>query len=120
MPRITALRLVRKPSDEADVTSPPTIDELEAGAQGAFDALVAHVRQSAAANGAVAFMIVEREMVDLVLAVGRTAVVLFLGLREQHVARAERVDGLTRTLRPAPPIARNLMTWFGTVRYWRQ
>jgi len=92
MPRITAPSLVRKASDEADATSPPTIDELEAGAQGAFDALLAHVRQRAAENGVVAFMIVERELVDLVLAVGRTAVVLFLELRELQVSSTSAIS----------------------------
>ena len=117
MSRITAPSLARKIADE---TGPPTIEELQGRARAAFDALVVHVEQRAAEEGLVAFMIVERELVDLVLAVGRAAVVLFLGLREQQVALGERVEGLTRTLRPAPPIARNLTTWFGTVRYWRQ
>lgn len=117
MPRITALSLVRKPADEA---SPPTIEQLEERASSAFDAAREHVRRRAAEHGPVAFMQVERELWDLVLAVGRAIVVLFLGLREQQVAFDSCVEGLAHTFRPAPPIARSLTTQFGVVRYWRQ
>ena len=59
---------------------------------------------------------------DYVFAIGRALIVLFLALREKHLAghgtngRQERSG---RTFRPAPPIARNLTTLFGVVRYWR-
>lgn len=117
MPRITALSVAGKPDDEA---SAPTVLQLEERARAAFDAAVEHVFRRAVEHGPVAFMHVEREVWDLVLAVGRAIVVLFLGLREQQVALEMRVEGLAHTFRPAPSIARNLTTRFGVVRYWRQ
>jgi hypothetical protein len=117
MLKITCLKLGRKPEDES---GPPTIDALDQDLRAAFESLVTHVRKRATERGPVAFMAVERELWDLVLAVGRTALVLFLGLREQQVARDDRIEGDHRTFRPAPPQARNLTTRFGTIRYWRQ
>jgi hypothetical protein len=117
MPRITAPSLVRKPDDD---DHPPSTEALLQRVRSAVDDAVAFVHERASEQGPVAFMSVERELVQLVLAVGRALVVLFLALREKQVAHDGRVEGLSGTFRPAPPIARNLTTWFGTVRYWRQ
>jgi hypothetical protein len=117
MSKITCLKLGRKPEDE---TGPPTVDALDQDLRAAFESLITHVRERAAEGRPVAFMAVERELWDLVFAVGRAALVLFLGLREQQVARDDRIEGDHRTFRPAPPQARNLTTRFGTIRYWRQ
>jgi hypothetical protein len=117
MPRITAPSLVRKPDDD---DHPPSTEALLQRVRSAVDDAVAFVRDRAVEPGPVAFMSVERELVPLVLAAGRALVVLFLALREQQVAQDGRVAGLSGGFRPAPPIARNLTTWFVTVRYWRQ
>jgi hypothetical protein len=82
-PRITGLSLVRKPADEA---SPATIERLEQRARASLEAAIEHARRRADEDHPVAFLHVERELCDLVLAEGRALVVLFLGLRERRVA----------------------------------
>ncbi len=55
---------------------------------------------------------------EMLWAMGRIAIVLFLARRhEQTPAVAVERDG--RRFRPAPSQARNLNTLFGVVRYWR-
>ena len=63
----------------------------------------------------------ERELVDRIAALGRAVVVLFLVASEKRVRAAltARVIRAGRTFRRAPAQERNLMTWFGVVRYGR-
>lgn len=57
---------------------------------------------------------------EMVRAVGRALIVLFLALGEERIVEGlERRTWLGRSFRRAPTIARNLTTLFGTVRYWR-
>jgi hypothetical protein len=115
------LSLVRNTEVEK---SAPSIEMLRARVVAAVDAAVGTVERLSSAQE-VSFRCAEREVRDVVLALGRALVVLFLGLREQHVMAAHRAahgtryQGMFRTLRQAPPIARNLTTLFGVVRYFR-
>jgi len=63
----------------------------------------------------------ERELVDRVAALGRAVVALFLVASEERIRAAltERVVRAGRVFRRAPAQERNLMTWFGVVRYRR-
>lgn len=63
----------------------------------------------------------ERELVDRVAALGRAVVALFLVASEERIRAAltERVVRSGRVFRRAPAQERNLMTWFGVVRYRR-
>jgi hypothetical protein len=63
----------------------------------------------------------EREVRDLVFAVGRTAIVLFLTCAEARVRRqtATRLVRSGRAFERTRAKDRSLTTWFGTVRYWR-
>lgn len=121
MSTTSSLSLVRNPEVEQ---SAPSIEELRARAHSAVeDALRTAQRLSSAPT--MSFRHAERELREVVFAFGRALIVVFLGLREQHVMAAHRAEhgtryqGVLRTLRQAPPIARNLTTQFGVVRYFR-
>lgn len=119
MPMISPLSLVR--NGERD-DAPPTPAELHEQTRRAFEAAVTFVEEGAAADGELSFRDFERRLRGIVFDVGRALVVLFLALREQRVMEQRgrgRFEWLGRTFRPAPPIARNLTTMFGVVRYWR-
>lgn len=121
MSTISPLSLVRNPEVEQ---SEPSVAMLRARVQEAVDTAVGAVERLASAES-VSLRCAERDVREVVFAVGRSLIVLFLGLREQHVMAAHRAEhgtryqGLFRTLRAAPPIARNLSTVFGVVRYFR-
>lgn len=115
------LSLVRNPEVER---SAPSVETLRARVHEAVDAAL-ETAQSLSSMSAISYRQAERELRDAVFAIGRALIVLFLGLREEHVmaahpaAHATRYQGMFRTLRKAPPIARNLITMFGVVRYFR-
>lgn len=69
----------------------------------------------------VSFKQFEVELRTVVFAVARTAVVLFLALRDEHLGRERpaRVEVGQRRFRAAPAIPRSLSTLFGVVRYKR-
>jgi hypothetical protein len=121
MPTISPPSLVRNGAVD-DV--PPSIEELRGAAARAFDVAVRFVEERSGA-GELSFRDLERELRGAVFAVGRALIVLFLALREQHVIARRaagvvgRFDWFGRTFRSAPPIARNLTTMFGVVRYFR-
>lgn len=104
--------------------SAPSVETLRARVHDAVDAALS-AAQGLSSTSSVSFRVAERELRDAVFAFGRALIVLFLGLREEHVMAAHRVahgtryQGMFRTLRQAPPIARNLTTLFGVVRYFR-
>lgn len=119
MTKISPLSLVRNGERDA---APPTIDELRSELLCAFRSAVQLVEQRARTDRELSFRELERELLDAVFGLGRAFVVLFLALREQHVVVSHctgRFEWFGRTFRPAPPIARNLTTLFGVVRYWR-
>jgi hypothetical protein len=64
----------------------------------------------------------ERALVDRVAALGRAVVALFLVASEERVCAAltDRIVRAGRVFRRAPAQERNLMTWFGVVRYRRR
>lgn len=63
----------------------------------------------------------ERELVDRVAGLGRAVVSLFLAVSEERVCRELGVREVRggREFRRAPAQGRNLLTWFGVVRYRR-
>jgi hypothetical protein len=63
----------------------------------------------------------ERGLVDRVAALGRAVVALFLVASEERIVATltDRVVRARRVFRRAPAQERNLMTWFGVVRYRR-
>lgn len=63
----------------------------------------------------------ERGLVDRVAALGRAVVTLFLVASEERIVATltDRVVRAGRVFRRAPAQERNLMTWFGLVRYRR-
>jgi hypothetical protein len=119
MPTISPLSLVRNGERDA---APPTTNDLRSELLRAFRSAVQLVEDRARSDGELSFREFERELRDVVFGLGRALAVLFLALREQHVVvphSTGRLEWFGRTFRPAPPIARNLTTLFGVVRYWR-
>ena len=121
MSMTSILSLVRNPEVER---SAPSVETLRARVHDAVDAAL-NTAQSLSSTSSVSFRVAEHELRDAVFAIGRALIVLFLGLHEEHVMAAHRAahgtryQGLFRILRQAPPIARNLTTMFGVVRYYR-
>jgi hypothetical protein len=101
-------------------TAAPSVDELERRVQEEFEALLQYVKQRATEPGLTSFMLIEKQLWEKVMALGRAVTVLFLGIRERQVAAKGPIKVWERHFRPAPKQARNLTTLFGTVRYWRQ
>jgi hypothetical protein len=119
MSRIYPLSLIRNNENHL---SQPTIEELRDEVACAVEAVIALVEERAVAEQ-VTFREFEQAVRALVFAFGRAVLVLFLGLREQHLRaghrRGSRFEWLGRSFRPAPAIGRNLTTMFGVVRYFR-
>lgn len=121
MTKISPLSLVR--NTEVDEHA-PSVEVLQQRVAQGVQAAAASVQTLASAQ-TLSYRQAEREISDAVFAIGRALIVLLLGLREAHVmaahhaAHGTRYQGLFRTLRSAPPIARNLTTVFGVVRYFR-
>jgi hypothetical protein len=90
-------------------------EQVLAGAQ----SLVALALERAAASER--FGAFERALITEVFAVARSVLVLFLVASEERVRAAltERVVREGRVFRLAPPQTRNLLSWFGVVRYQR-
>ena len=114
MPRISGPSLVRNGDDGPQ-------DERAARA-----AILSHTRSLIAlaareANASSTFAAFERRLIAEVFALGRAVLALFLLASERRVRATltERVvrDGVA--FRRAPAQSRNLLTWFGVVRYRR-
>jgi hypothetical protein len=120
MPTISPLGLAKNGKVE---TSAPTADEVRGAAQAAANAVLDRVEALARAEGGLTFREAEHEVRDLLFALGRAVMVLFLALREEHVMvsypAGDRIKAWGRSFRRAPAIPRNLTTAFGVVRYWR-
>lgn len=88
------------------------VEMLRALVHDAVDAAL-ETAQSLSSPSSVSYRQAERELRDAVFVIGRALLVLFLGLRQVHVMAAHRAahgtryQGMFRTLRQAPPIARN-------------
>ena len=61
----------------------------------------------------------EERLRELLWAMGRVVVMLFLAYRQERSPAVERVERGGRAFRHAPAQPRNLNTMFGVVRYWR-
>lgn len=114
MPRISGPSLVRNGED-----GPQTVDAAKAQVFVRVRRLIAFALAQAASDAT--FPAFETGLVGEVFTLARAVVALFLAAREERVARAleERVVLEGRTFRRAPAQSRNLLTWFGVVRYRR-
>ena len=107
----TALTLVR---NEESSGTPATVAELKEKLAVACKDL-----ESLACAHDGDFKSFEQQLVQLVWAVGRAVVVLFLAHRHERHVVPVRLERAGRTFRTAPAQPRNLNTFFGVVRYWR-
>jgi len=118
MAKISGPSLVR--NEETDGTA-PSLDELRQRLRAAARAAESEA-EALCSQETISFREAERALREVVFALGRALVVLFLALREARLdtRRAPgRVHWFGKVYRPAPPIGRQLTTMFGTVRYWR-
>lgn len=101
------------PTVTDDATTAPTVAEVKTRIAQAVEALVAWVLTCQTLT----FFEFETQLAPQVLALGRLFVLLFLCLREAQwqVAHAQPEPGYQRQ----GPIARQVGTLFGKVRYWR-
>lgn len=83
------------------------------------DALIEYAVARGSVKGS--FVSFERELVARVATFARALIVLFLVVSEERVAAglSDRVERGGRLFRRAPAHERNLLTWFGVVRYRR-
>lgn len=99
----------------------PTPEDVTTAATEQFQELLDFVNRQACADTTTSFMHVERQLRDRLLALGRVLVVLFFTVFDWRVAnnlgRVVEIEGQRYTRRP--PKARNFMTLFGVVRYFR-
>jgi hypothetical protein len=102
--------------------SPPGAETLQAEARRSGEAVVALAVEWSAREGAVSFKDFEGALQVSLNAFARSVIVLFLTLREATVvAKSPWLEVRAgRRFRGAPPIARNLVTMFGMVRYARR
>lgn len=118
-PTISPLSLTRNGNAQGEQ---PCREDLEGEVRRVFTKIAAFVEQRSQVDQALAFRDFECELREHLFELGRAFTVLFLAGREQLLkerGEMERFEWLGRRFRPAPPIARNLTTQFGVVRYWR-
>ena len=109
--KLLAPSLVRNEEGGDVQASVAALKEQLAGAAGAIEVLAnSHMDD---------FKSFEERLRELLWALGRAAVTLFLAYRHARSPAAARVEREGRVFRPAPAQARNLNTMFGVVRYWR-
>lgn len=116
MPNITPRSLTR-------TTEPGTVrsvQALQADARSCVEALIGLAVQRAQASDA-RYEVFERELVAQVFAFARILVALFFAVAEQRVRATLGTNVVRdgRVFRRAPAQSRQLMTWFGIVRYAR-
>jgi len=114
MPKITEPSLVRNGED-----GPSTVEAARAQILDRTHALMAFAL--AQAEGDTTFAGFEQDLGGKLVGLARAVVVLFLVAYDQRVRRSlgDRVVRDGRTFRWAPAQPRNLLTWFGVVRYGR-
>ena len=107
-----------KPDDRK---TPPTADELQQRLMDQAEELASYARDPRTAEHEVAFKQFEQSIVRRVFDIGCTAVALFLAGCEARVrSRTPRwFIHKGRTFERKSPTDRRIMTWFGSVRYWR-
>ena len=104
-----------------DTKTPPTPDELEKQLMDQAEELATYARDPRTGEEEVPFRQFERSIVGQVFGIGCTAVALFLASCQARLGpRIPRwlVRG-GRTFERKGPRHRRIMTWFGSVRYWR-
>lgn len=94
----------------------PSVKELEAAARGALSSLVDFATERGEAERPPTFKVFESELVGRVRTAARLLIVLFLAVTEERLLRTLGGDG---EFQQRPAHARNLMTVFGVIRYWR-
>ena len=117
MVRICPPLPVEKPED----TSAPAIDELHRRLISQAEELAVYSRDPRADGDEMTFKAFEQSIIRRVYGIGCTAVLLFLTCCESRVReRTPRwlIKG-GRTFERKSPTDRSIMTWFGSVRYWR-
>jgi hypothetical protein len=114
MPRISGPSLVRNGDD-----GPQNVRDARAQVLVRARSLIALALERASAGEA--FGAFERALIAEAFALARSVLVLFLVASEVRVRAAltERVVREGRVFRLAPPQTRNLLSWFGVVRYRR-
>ena len=111
------LSLSRHPGDESASRSPKLLKE---DALTAAKELISFAEQWAV-RPEVSFKAFESELRPILFALARSAITLFLALREEWLMSTQpaRVEVGDRCFRLAPAIGRNLATLYGVVRYKR-
>ncbi len=114
MPRISRPSLVRNGED-----GPQNVRDARAQVLVRARSLIALALDHAAASDT--FAVFERVLIGEVFALARSILLLFLVASEARVRAAltGRVVREGRVFRIAPPQTRNLLSWFGVVRYRR-
>lgn len=115
MPRISGPSLVRN-----GVEAPPDLRAARADVLARARALIALA--VADAETSMTFVVFEKKLIAEVFALARAVMSVFLIASEARVVTAlgdRRVVREGRTFRRAPAQSRNLLTWFGIVRYAR-
>lgn len=118
MATISALSLVRN-DQEASVDEQRTVAQLAAHVRERAESLIAFAQQRA--DGETSFAAFEKALIPLLFALARATVAVFLQAAEERLSSTlpARVEKAGRVFRLAPVQWRNLMTWFGVVRYAR-
>jgi hypothetical protein len=117
MVRICPPSPVEKPEDKKR----PTADQLDQRLKNQAAELASYARDPRTGNDKITFKQFEQSIIGRVFDIGRTAVALFLCCCEDRIrARTPRwLVQAGRTFERKSPTDRSIMTWFGSVRYWR-
>lgn len=109
---------VEKPKD---TKTRPTADELEQKLMSQAEELTSYARDPRAGDEEMTFKQFEQSIIRQVFDIGCTAIALFLTCCETRIrARTPRwLVQAGRTFERKSPTDRSIMTWFGSVRYWR-
>jgi hypothetical protein len=108
---------------DPDLQEQPTVVELQQRFHEHADTLVAFALdpREKGTKEEKTFKAFELELIQMVFALGRTLVMLFLAAAEERVAARTpaRMRRAGRRFRKVEAKGRNLESWFGLVRYWR-
>jgi hypothetical protein len=117
--RTAQLSLVKNP--DPDTNEQPSVDELRWNLSEQTEEIAAFSMNPKADGEEVTFKGFEEALHPKVMALARTAIMLFLTSAESRVAKGlpRQLERDGRRFRRGQPQARNLATRFGVVRYWR-
>ena len=109
------------PVEKPEETRAPAADELDRRLVSQAEELVAYARNPRAGDLEMTFKQFEQSIILRVFDIGATAEALFLACCETRIrARTPRSLVLGgRSFERKSPTDRSIMTWFGSVRYWR-